>query len=87
LLKRWDRTGSCFQYCSIKFPALSKAEVKEGIFDGSQIQKLTKDATFSNAVNDVERQAWKAFIEFAKKFVGNVKILIIKRLSKICWRS
>jgi hypothetical protein len=71
--KELDRSGSCFQHLSIKFLALSEAEVKEEIFDGPQIRKLTKDATFTNTMNDVERQACNAVIEVVKKFIGNVR--------------
>jgi hypothetical protein len=67
-----DRSGLCFQHLSSKFPALSEAKVKEGIYDGPQIQKLTKDAAFTNTMNDLEHHAWNAFIEVVKKFLGNV---------------
>jgi hypothetical protein len=68
-----DKSGSCFQYLSIKFLALSEAKVKEGIYDGPQIAKLMNDVTVTNTVNNVELQAWNAFIEVVKKLLGNVK--------------
>jgi hypothetical protein len=72
-VKALEKSGSCFYYLSMKFPALSEAKVKEGIFDRPQIRKLTmKDATFANTINDVEHQAWNAFTD-VKKFLGNVK--------------
>jgi hypothetical protein len=46
----------------ITFLALFEAKVKEGIFDVPQIPKLMKDAAFTNTKNDIECQAWNAFI-------------------------
>jgi hypothetical protein len=40
--------------------------VKEGIFDGSQIRKLKKHAAFTNTMNDIQHQAWNAFIKVVK---------------------
>jgi hypothetical protein len=56
-VKALDRSGLCFQYLSNKFLDLSDAKVKEGIFDGPQIPKLLKDATFINTMNGIECQA------------------------------
>jgi hypothetical protein len=72
-IKVLDRSGPCFQHLNIKFFALSEAEVKEGIIDGQQIRELMKNATFTNTMNDVERQALNAFTEVVKKFLGDVK--------------
>jgi hypothetical protein len=58
-----------------KFLALSEAKVKEGAFDVTQIPKLMKYAAFTNTKNDVEIQAWNAFLEINKKFLGKVKYL------------
>jgi hypothetical protein len=38
-----------------------------------------KDATFTNTKNDIERQAWRAFIEVIKKFLLRVNVLRYKR--------
>jgi hypothetical protein len=42
-VKDFDKNGPCFQYLTQKFPSLSTAKVKEGVFDGLQIRKLTED--------------------------------------------
>ena len=78
--KAMDGSGPCFQYLSIKFLALSEAEVKEGIIDGPQIRKLMKRAAFTNTMNDVERQALKAFTEVVKKFLGDVRDVRYKEI-------
>jgi hypothetical protein len=46
----------------IKFLALFEVKVKAGVFDVPQIPKLMKDTAFTNTQNDIERQAWNAFI-------------------------
>jgi hypothetical protein len=52
---------------------LSTAKVKEGVFDGPQIRKLTKEYAFSRTMTDLELQAWESFKEVMIKFLGNVK--------------
>jgi hypothetical protein len=54
--------------------------VKEGIFDGPQIRKLTKDVAFTNTMDDVECQVWNAFIEVLRKFLGNVNDLYYREI-------
>ena len=39
-IKAMDRTGPAFMYLAEKFPRLSVAKVKEGVFVGLQIRKL-----------------------------------------------
>ena len=67
------RSGSCLQHLSIKFLILSEAKVKEGIFDGPQIEKLMKDAAFMNSMNNIDCHAWNAFVEVVRSFLGDVK--------------
>ena len=33
----------------------------------SQIRKIVKDVAFASTLNDVERQAWNAFIQVVKR--------------------
>jgi len=44
--------------------SLSRAKIREGIFDGPQIRKL---------MTEIEEDAWNAFKEVVKKFLGNIK--------------
>jgi hypothetical protein len=50
---------------------LNEAKVKEGIFVGSQIRRLTKDKTFNSILNEVELAAWTAFKDDCSNFLGN----------------
>ena len=47
--------------------------LKTGIFDGPQIRQLIRDPEFENSMNEVELEAWKAFVLVVKNFLGNNK--------------
>jgi hypothetical protein len=72
-VKALDKSGLCFQYLGRKFAALSEAKVKDGMFDGPQIRQLMKDTAFIGTMSDIELQAWNAFKDVVKKFLGNAK--------------
>ena len=46
-------------------------KLKAGIFDGPQIRQLIRDPEFENSMNEVELEAWKAFVLVVKNFLGN----------------
>ena len=72
-VKALDKTGQCFQYLRKKFPKISDAKIKEGVFDGPQIRTMFKDTIFSSTMNEVERTAWLSFQAVAENFLGNRK--------------
>ena len=43
------------------------------IFDGPQIRKLIKDPNLILSMNDVDANAWKAFVNVVINFLGNSK--------------
>ena len=45
-------------------------KLKAGIFDGPQIRQLIRDPQFENSMNEVELEAWKAFVLIVKNFLG-----------------
>ena len=47
--------------------------LKNGILDGPQIRQLIRDPEFENSMNEVELEAWKAFVLVFKNFLGNNK--------------
>jgi hypothetical protein len=59
---------------------LSHAKIREGIFDGPQIQKLMMDDSFADTMTETEEHAWKAFKEVVKKFLGNIKDILYKTI-------
>ncbi|XP_029927996.1 carcinoembryonic antigen-related cell adhesion molecule 5-like [Myripristis murdjan] len=52
---------------------LTIEKLKAGIFDGPQIRQLIRDPQFENSMNEVELEAWKAFVLVMKNFLGNIK--------------
>ena len=58
-VKALNKEGACFKYIKQKFPYLSAEKVKEGVFDGPQIRKLTthQDAQFLSTMTDVEKKS------------------------------
>jgi len=52
-----DRTGSAFKYLAEKFPRLSEAKIKEGIFVGPQNRKLFRDDMFNNLLQGDEKKS------------------------------
>lgn len=47
-LKSLPRDGDCFKYLLAKFPGLSEAKIKEGVFVGPDIRRLMPDQLFIN---------------------------------------
>ena len=72
-VKALNKEGACFLYLAEKFPAISDAKLKEGVFDGPQIRTLLKDEKFLNKMNKKEKDAWLSFKEVVEKFLGNHK--------------
>lgn len=69
-VKAMDRHGEGFHYLKRKFPKISDAKIKEGIFVGPQIRELMKDSQFEQLLNEREAAAWRSFIKVAKNFLG-----------------
>jgi hypothetical protein len=60
-VKALNTTGRAFQYLVEKFPQVSDAKLKGGIFIGPQIRDLMNDATFTEVMTRVEKQLGKTF--------------------------
>ena len=56
-----------------KFPRLSEAKIKEGIFVDPQISKLYKNEHFNTILTGNEKLAWDAFVQVSTDFLGNKK--------------
>ncbi|GBN31438.1 hypothetical protein AVEN_138906-1 [Araneus ventricosus] len=64
-----DKKGDGFKFLKTKFPRLSEAKIKEGIFMG--IRQLFKDSTFMKHLNRKEKRAWLAFKNVCMNFLGS----------------
>ncbi|CAN2389181.1 hypothetical protein PRIEUP_LOCUS18277 [Pristimantis euphronides] len=69
--KSLPRDGECFKYLVTKFPSLSEAKLKEGVFVGPDIRRLLADKEFVNTMTDPQKEGWIAFKEVVEKFLGN----------------
>ena len=56
-VKTLDKNGAAFTYLFHKFPKISEAKLKEGVFIGPQICNLLKDNAFCSTMTPVELQA------------------------------
>ncbi|CAB3229261.1 unnamed protein product [Arctia plantaginis] len=66
-----DKNGAGFQYLKEKFPKISDAKIKEGVFVGPQIRQVIKDDIFKEQLDDLEKPAWESFIKITENFLGN----------------
>lgn len=80
LVKAMDKDGEGFAYLKQKFPKLSDAKIKEGIFVGPQIRELMKDEIFDKKLNTLEKTAWDCFKNVVNNFLGNNKAENYKEL-------
>lgn len=72
-VKAMNRDGEAFKYLKEKFPRLSEAKIKEGVFIGPQIRALLKDEHFHQILRGFEKNAWKSFELVVENFLGNKK--------------
>ena len=72
-VKALEKDGECFKYLCTKFPALSHEKLTAGIFDGPQIRLLMKDREFLNTMKTIEKDAWSAFSDVIRDFLGNFR--------------
>ena len=72
-VKAMDKNGEGFQYIKNKFPRISEAKIKEGIFVGPDIRQLMNDKNFESTLSVEELTAWKSFTLVVTNFLGNIK--------------
>ena len=70
-VKVMNQEETAFTYLREKFPRLSEAKLKEGIFIGPQIRDLIKDEYFDKLLQGDEKAAWNSFKFVVKGFLGN----------------
>ncbi|GBM30356.1 hypothetical protein AVEN_21475-1 [Araneus ventricosus] len=68
--------GDCFKYLISAFPSLSFEKIKANVFDGPQIRQLVKDEYFIVTVTELQKNAWLAFRNIVKYFLGNTRAQI-----------
>jgi hypothetical protein len=73
-VKGMDKEGKGFAYLKQKFPQVSDAKIKEGIFVGPQTRALFGDSVFTEKLNKFKNRAWRAFENVCKNFFRQCKI-------------
>ncbi|KAI6647494.1 Receptor-type tyrosine-protein phosphatase epsilon-like [Oopsacas minuta] len=56
-----------------KFPKLSEAKIKEGVFVGPHIRQVFRDPDFEKTLSELEMSAWNSFKWVCENFLGNKK--------------
>jgi hypothetical protein len=72
-VKALKQESDSFAYLKRKFPNLSEAKIKEGVFVGPQIRFLMDDGNFDLLLNEIELTAWHAFEDVVKSVLGKRK--------------
>jgi len=71
LVKAMNQEETAFTYLREKFPRLSEAKLKEGIFIGPKIRDLIKDEHYDRLLQGEEKAVWDGFKFVVKGFLGN----------------
>ena len=56
-----------------KFPKISDAKLKDGIFIGPQIPEIINDDPLEHLLKESNKSAWLTFKVVSLNFLGNVK--------------
>jgi hypothetical protein len=85
-VKGMDKTGHGFEWVRNKFPNVSDAKIKAGIFTsiGPQISELMQEKQFDEELNENERNAWLSLRGFAVTCQKITKQRTIRMLRRIC---
>ncbi|GBM35655.1 hypothetical protein AVEN_244537-1 [Araneus ventricosus] len=73
LVEAMDTNKPAFTYLREKFPRLSEAKIKEGIFVGPQISDIFKDTKFENPLDYDEKQVWDSDCQGCTNFLGSIR--------------
>jgi hypothetical protein len=72
-VKALGNDSAAFKYLGTKFPSISSAKIREGIFVGPQIRQLLSDDNFDKLMNQAELNAWLSFKALCSNFLGSNK--------------
>lgn len=75
-----NKNVAAMAYLKRRFPQLSDAKIKEGVFVGPQITKLLNDTEFNSTLSADEAKAWKSFCAVVTSFLGNKRSADYKKI-------
>lgn len=79
-VKRMNQEDAAYKYLRGKFPRLSDAKVKEGVFIGPQIRDLFRDQHFDEVLQGDEKAAWESLKSVCSQFLGKRRATNYKEL-------
>jgi len=68
-----NKHGTGFDYLGEKFPKLSDAKLKDGIFISSQSPEIVNDDLFEHLLKETKKSSWLTFKAVCLNFFGNIK--------------
>ena len=69
-VKTMGKTNSAgFEHLKSKFPNLSAAKIKEGVFVGPQIKQVFRDPYFVNTLSKLKQNAWNSLRPMKKNLI------------------
>ncbi|GBN32472.1 hypothetical protein AVEN_194332-1 [Araneus ventricosus] len=83
-IKSLPKEGECCRYLCSKFPKLSAAKLKEGVFTAPNIRILLSDSLFSETMEDKEKEVWDSFKDVVHRFLEITEDLSTKPLYNAC---
>jgi len=72
-VKTMNKDGSGLKFLKEKFPRISEAKIKEGIFVSPQIREVMNDTHFEELLEGSELNAWRCMKRVFQNFLGNHK--------------
>jgi hypothetical protein len=83
-VKAMHQTEPAFRYLAEKFPGISAAKIKKGIFNGPQIRKLFRDELLDHILSSNEKRVWTDYCLVATNFLGNNRLITTRNFLKTC---
>ena len=78
-VKALDKDGQSFRFLQTKFPYVSDAKLRAGVFNGPQIRELMKDSSFDKILTGNEKTAWFFFKNICTNFLEKDESKIKRR--------
>jgi uncharacterized protein YhbP (UPF0306 family) len=69
-VKAIDQNSAGYTYLKHKFPRISKAQIKEGVFVGPQLRQLIQGIKFDDQLSEAEKDARKSLRNVTAKLFG-----------------
>ena len=80
-----NRDSEGLVYLRSKFPGISDAKIKEGVFIGPEIRDLINDIHFDLTLNTLERAAWVTFKDVVAGFWEIINQITTKKSLTLCF--